>query len=124
VSRENVELVRRTYEVIDAIGRTGSEFVDPEDVAPELWARLDPDFELHDRPDMPDATVYRGREASKEFWRKTQPLFSELRWEPGEFIDRGRGGPAPPSGSLQEAALSSTRHQRGDAKAPVGALTV
>jgi ketosteroid isomerase-like protein len=87
VSQENVELVRRTYEVINAIGRTDSQFVDPEELAPDLWARLDPDFELHDRPDIPDARVYRGREASKEFWQKIQQLFSELRWEPREFID-------------------------------------
>jgi ketosteroid isomerase-like protein len=87
MSQENVELVRRTYEVINAIGRTDSEFVDPEELAPDLWARLDPDFELHDRPDIPDARVYRGREASKEFWQKIQQLFSELRWEPREFID-------------------------------------
>jgi ketosteroid isomerase-like protein len=82
-----VELVRRTYEVINAIGRTDSQFVDPEELAPDLWARLDPDFELHDRPDIPDARVYRGREVSKEFWQKIQQLFSELRWEPREFID-------------------------------------
>jgi ketosteroid isomerase-like protein len=87
MSQENVELVRRTYEVINAIGRTDSQFVDPEELAPDLWARLDPDFELHDRPDIPDARVYRGREASKEFWQKIQQLFSELRWEPREFID-------------------------------------
>jgi ketosteroid isomerase-like protein len=73
--------------VINAIGRTDSQFVDPEELAPDLWARLDPDFELHDRPDIPDARVYRGREASKEFWQKIQQLFSELRWEPREFID-------------------------------------
>lgn len=33
---ENIDLVRRNYEVINSIGRTGSEFVDPEDVAPDL----------------------------------------------------------------------------------------
>jgi ketosteroid isomerase-like protein len=53
----------------------------------QTCGRLDPDFELHDRPDIPDARVYRGREASKEFWQKIQQLFSELRWEPREFID-------------------------------------
>lgn len=86
---ENIALVRRTYEVINAIGKTGDDFVDPEELAPDLWARLAPDFELHDRPDLPDPKVYRGREESKAFWRKTQELFSELRWEPLEFIDLG-----------------------------------
>jgi ketosteroid isomerase-like protein len=89
MSEENVALVRRNYEVINTIGRTGSEFVDPEDVAPDLWARLASDVELHERPDLPDAKVYRGREEAKEFWRKTQELFAELRWEPREFIDLG-----------------------------------
>jgi ketosteroid isomerase-like protein len=89
MSEDNVALVRRNYEVINTIGRTGSEFVDPEDVAPDLWARLAPDVELHERPDLPDAKVYRGREEAKEFWRKTQELFAELRWEPREFIDLG-----------------------------------
>jgi ketosteroid isomerase-like protein len=89
VSSDNVELVRRCYEVINSIGRTGSDFLDPEEVAPDLWERLDPDFELHDRPDLPDGNVYRGRDASKEFWRKTQELFAELRWEPREIDDLG-----------------------------------
>ena len=89
MSEENVELVRRTYEVINAVGRTADTFVDPETLDPELWARLDPDFELHERPDLPDRKVYRGRDESKAFWRKTQELFSEIRWEPKEFLDLG-----------------------------------
>jgi ketosteroid isomerase-like protein len=89
MSEGNIDLVRRTYEVINSIGRTGAEFVDPEDVAPDLWARLSPEFELHERPDLPDAKTYRGRDESKRFWRKTQELFAELRWEPREFIDLG-----------------------------------
>jgi hypothetical protein len=40
MSQENVELVRRTYEVINAIGRTDSQFVDPEELAPDLWAAM------------------------------------------------------------------------------------
>jgi ketosteroid isomerase-like protein len=89
VSQENVELVRRCYEVINSIGRTTSEFIDPEALAPDLWARLAPDFELHERPDLPDSKVYRGRDASKEFWRKTQELFAEIQWEPVELVDLG-----------------------------------
>jgi ketosteroid isomerase-like protein len=85
----NVELVRRSYEMVNAIGRTGDAFVDPEEVAPDVWARLAPDFELHNRPDLPDAKVYRGREESKAFWRQLQELFAEVRWEPLEFIDLG-----------------------------------
>jgi len=89
MSQENVELVRRNYEVINAIGRTGPGFVDPEEVAPDLWARLAPDVEFHERAELPDAKVYRGPQEAKEFWRKTQEVFAELRWEPLEFIDLG-----------------------------------
>jgi ketosteroid isomerase-like protein len=89
MSTENVELVRRNYEVVNSIGRTDADFVDPEVFAPDLWARLAPDFELHERSDLPDHRVYRGRDEAKEFWRKTQQLFSELRWEPREFVDLG-----------------------------------
>ena len=90
MSDEDVALVHRMYEVINAIGRTGEEFVDPEELAPDLWARLSPDFEMHGRPDVPDARVYRGREATKEFWRMLQEVWAELRWEPRGFTDLGR----------------------------------
>jgi ketosteroid isomerase-like protein len=89
MSRENVEIVRRSYEAYNAMGRTGSEFVDPEHIAPDLWARTAPDFELHERRELPDARVYRGPEEAKQFWRKTQQLFAEIKWEPREFIDLG-----------------------------------
>ena len=89
MSEENVAIVRRNYEVINSIDRSGEEFVDPEEVAPDLWASLSPDFELHGRPDVPDQTTYSGREASKEFWRMLQEVFTELRWEPLEFTDLG-----------------------------------
>ena len=89
MSVENIQLVRRAYEVINSIGQTGAEFIDPDEVAPDLWAGLAPDFELHERSDLPDAKAYRGRDEVKEFWRKTQELFAELHWEPHEFIDLG-----------------------------------
>ena len=89
MSEENVALIRRLYEVINSIGRTGDEAVDLEELAPDLWARLAPDFEMHGRPDVPDAQIYRGREAAKEFWGQLQQVFSELRWEPHEFTDLG-----------------------------------
>jgi ketosteroid isomerase-like protein len=89
VSEENVALVRRNYEVINSIDRSGEEFVDPEEVAPDLWTALSPDFELHGRTDVPDPKTYRGREQTKEFWRMLQEVWSELRWEPLEFTDLG-----------------------------------
>ena len=89
MSEENIALVRRMYEVINATDRTGDAFVDPEDVAPDLWVRLAADFEMHGRPDIPDSMVYRGRESAKEFFRMLQEVWAELRWEPLEFTDLG-----------------------------------
>jgi len=89
VSEENIALVRRNYELINSIDRSGEEFVDPEVAGPDLWAALAPDFEISGRPDVPDQTTYRGREESKEFWRMIQEVWTELRWEPLEFTDLG-----------------------------------
>ena len=89
MSQENVEIVRRAYEVNNSLGTIGPEFVDPEEVAPDFWAILLPDVELRERPELPDAKTYRGRDEVKEFWRKTQEVFAEVRWEPQEFIDLG-----------------------------------
>jgi ketosteroid isomerase-like protein len=89
MSEENVEIVRRCVAIYNALGRTGDAFVDPEEVAPEFWSLLAPDLELHERTELPDAKVYRGPEEAKEFWRKTQQLFAEIRWEPREFRDLG-----------------------------------
>jgi ketosteroid isomerase-like protein len=75
--------------MIKTIGRTGEDFVDPEEVAPDLWARFAPDFELRGRPDVPDSKVYRGREETKEFFRMLQETWAELRWDPQEFLDLG-----------------------------------
>ena len=82
MSEENVALVRRNYEVINSVDRSGEKFIDPEAAAPDLWAGLAPDFEISGRSDVPDARTYRGREESKEFWRMLQEIFTELRWEP------------------------------------------
>jgi ketosteroid isomerase-like protein len=87
MSEENVEIVRQFYEV--SFVRNLPETTDPEEVAPQFWAHLAPDFELHERPELPDARVYRGPEEAKEFFRKTQQVFAEARWDPQEFIDLG-----------------------------------
>jgi hypothetical protein len=42
MSQENVELVRRNYEIANSIGRTGEGFLDPEEVAPDFWAQPGP----------------------------------------------------------------------------------
>jgi ketosteroid isomerase-like protein len=89
MASENVELVRRGYEVLNSVGRTGREFLDPEGFAPDLWERLDPGLELHERPDLPDRKEYRGRDAAKDFWRKLTEVFAEIRWEPLDIVDLG-----------------------------------
>ncbi|HKP91541.1 MAG TPA: nuclear transport factor 2 family protein [Thermoleophilaceae bacterium] len=89
MTNRTLDLVRRNYEALNSIGRTGAEFVDLEDLAPDLWAGLAPDLELHERSDLPDAKVYRGRQEAMEFFRKTLELFSEIRWEPRDFSDLG-----------------------------------
>ena len=89
MSPQNVALVRRLYDLINAIGWTGDDFVDPEELDPDLWAKLATDFALHGRPDVPDATVHRGRDATKEFWRQMQEVWSQIRWEPREFTSVG-----------------------------------
>jgi ketosteroid isomerase-like protein len=89
VSEENVALARQLYDAINSIGPTGKDFVDPEELMPEFWAKLAPDFELRGRPDIPDQKTYRGPEESKEFWRMLQDVWAEIRWEPLEFHDLG-----------------------------------
>jgi len=42
VSRDHVDLLRRNYALINSLGRTGG-FVDPGELAPDLWER----FALH-----------------------------------------------------------------------------
>jgi ketosteroid isomerase-like protein len=89
VSEENVELARRWLERLNAVGRTDPGDFDPEQAFGELWQRIDADVVLQGRPDVPDATDYRGREGFAEFLRMIAEVFAEIRWEPQEFIDRG-----------------------------------
>jgi ketosteroid isomerase-like protein len=90
------EQLRGTWDA-DAVELIG-DFVDAGDrvAARFIWrgAGYGPEsnieaVELHERPDLPDSKIYRGREETKEFWRKTQQLFSEARWEPRDFSDLG-----------------------------------
>jgi ketosteroid isomerase-like protein len=88
-SSANAELVRRAFERFNELADQGVEEFEPERDAPQLWERIAPDFELHERPDLPDAKVYRGREDAKEFWRKTWEIFSTIHWQTSELIDCG-----------------------------------
>src|SRR5215208_2108573 len=89
MSQENVEIVQAKLRGHQLDRQDQQWFVDPEKLAPDLWSRLAPDVEFHERSELPDAKVYRGPQEAKEFWRKTQEVFAERRWEPLEFIDLG-----------------------------------
>jgi uncharacterized protein len=75
MSRENVELLRRSAEHFE---RTGE----------PLWETMDPEIEIHDH-DLPNAGPYRGHDG----WRAWMANFAEA-WEsfaaaPEEYIDAG-----------------------------------
>jgi ketosteroid isomerase-like protein len=52
------------------------------------WA--DPEIELHDRPDIPDSTVWHGVDGVRGFFAKTAESFDPIRWEPEELTPAGR----------------------------------
>jgi ketosteroid isomerase-like protein len=89
MSNANAEWVRLAFQRFNELADQGVEVFDPERDAPLLWERTAPGFELHERPDLPDAKVYRGRDEAKEFWRKTWQIFSSIHWQTSEVIDRG-----------------------------------
>jgi ketosteroid isomerase-like protein len=76
MSQENVELVRRSYELFNS-----GDF--------ETWlATLSPDIELDERYIAPDAAVYHGHEGVRRWSRVGQdaiepPRFEVLRWFDG-----------------------------------------
>lgn len=76
MSRENVEVVRRTYE---EFARTGQ---------PPLSA-LDPDVEWHTAADLPDSGVHRGHDAVGALVQEWIDSFEDFRADATEFIDRG-----------------------------------
>jgi ketosteroid isomerase-like protein len=76
MSQENVELVRRSYELFNS-----GDF--------ETWlATLSPDIELDERYLAPDAAVYRGHEGVRHWAQVSSdaigsPRFEVLRWFDG-----------------------------------------
>jgi ketosteroid isomerase-like protein len=76
MSQENVEAVRRGYEVFNS-----GDF--------DAWlATLSPDIELDERYLAPDAAVYHGQEGVRRWWQVgqdaiEQPRFEVLRWFDG-----------------------------------------
>jgi ketosteroid isomerase-like protein len=73
----NVERVRDIFARFNATGQLD-------------FAKVQPDVELHDRPDIPDARIWRGTDGVQGFFAKIADSFDPIRWEPRELIAAGR----------------------------------
>jgi ketosteroid isomerase-like protein len=76
MSQENVEIVRRYYELLNARDLVGCS---------ELLAD---EFELHE-PSLPDAGTFRGAGGLRLWLERLDEAWSQTRWEPEEFIEAG-----------------------------------
>src|SRR5919198_4016635 len=77
MSQENVEVVRRIYDAF-AAGDIES-----------LLSTVDPEIEF-DLPDrLPDEGLHRGREAYRQFLKRTFELWADFRVEVEELLDAG-----------------------------------
>jgi ketosteroid isomerase-like protein len=77
MSQENVEASRRSWDRFLA------------DDIPGTLAFLDPEIEVHDVPGLPDASIYHGHRGFLKQIEKFHDAFSEITYEPLEFIDAG-----------------------------------
>src|SRR5258707_270207 len=77
MSQENVENVRRAYEVVGQGDIAG------------LLDLIGPGFELHENVLAPEAGVYSGEEGLKKWLGATVEAFIDFRFEPERFIERG-----------------------------------
>jgi uncharacterized protein len=77
MSRENLDIARRGYE---AFARRDL------DAALEL---MHEDIEAHDPPEIPDATIYRGREAVRRDWEQTAEVLEDFSIDVEESFDAG-----------------------------------
>ena len=76
MSKENVELVRRYYDLLNSRDLDGLS---------ELLAR---DFELIE-PSLPDGGAYLGPAGLRRWLERLDEAWSETRWDPQKFIDAG-----------------------------------
>ena len=77
MSQENVDASRRAWDRFLA------------DDIPGALAFLDPEIEVHDVPGLPDARVYHGQQGWLDQIENFREAFSEMTYEPLEFIDAG-----------------------------------
>jgi ketosteroid isomerase-like protein len=80
MSQENVEIVRRIYDVVNVAGLGAvDDFFHPaaEVVPPPIW---------------PEGSTLRGREQVREFARQWMETFEDFKVEPERYLDSGREG--------------------------------
>jgi ketosteroid isomerase-like protein len=77
MSEENLEVVRRCYGLVSRGDIAG------------LGEIMGPQFELHENVLAPDAAVYHGPEGLKKWLDVSREAFSDFRFEPERFIERG-----------------------------------
>ena len=77
MSQENVEASRKVW----------SRFLT--DDIPGTLGFFDAEIEVHDVPSLPDASVYHGHQGWLDQIAKFRESFSEMTYEPLEFIDAG-----------------------------------
>jgi ketosteroid isomerase-like protein len=85
VSPENVELVQRTYRLLEELREA-----EPGALDHVLRAYFDEGFELRLPAVYPEGEqVFRGREGLKRWIAVTKEVWDEWRFEPGRFLDAG-----------------------------------
>jgi uncharacterized protein len=77
MSQENVEIALRIF---DAYRRRDFD---------AALALMDPEVEAHNPPEVPEATIHRGREAVRRDWEQTLELFDDFSIELEEYFDAG-----------------------------------
>ncbi len=75
MSRENVEVVQRAFELYN-----------PRDLAPFVQL-FPPDLTYRNREDEPDFRLYRGLDEFKRYVGSWLEMFDDLRFETHEFTD-------------------------------------
>jgi ketosteroid isomerase-like protein len=77
MSKENVEIVRRTYEATNQGDYDTAE------------SYIHPEIEFHTYARSPEAGVYRGKQAVREYNQSLFQQFESIRFEVEELVDAG-----------------------------------
>ncbi len=88
MAQENVEIVRRVYEVFAHLVELWREGRDWE-ASPEWNDIYDPEVVLEEVAEIPDSDVYHGVEGIKRWFRAGIETFDDVKWEPREFLPHG-----------------------------------